>query len=115
MIVTCDKCGCEFTVMLKEEQKKIDGIEVTRTFLECPECGQQYNSFYDSQSTLVLKKQIKKRTEELKTIKNESQYKRKLKDISKKQKRLERETKILENKFIKQKFEEESREQTKTK
>ena len=64
------------------------------------------------QFILVLKKQIKKRTEELKTIKNESQYKRKLKDISKKQKRLERETKILENKFIKQKIEEEARERT---
>ena len=87
MKVTCDRCHKEFNNLLKEKEKQIDGQCIIRTYLECPHCGEQYNVCYDSQSTLVLKKQIRRHTAMLGTIKDENQYRRKLKDIEKKQKR----------------------------
>lgn len=83
--------------MLKEKEKQIDGQCIIRTYLECPHCGEQYDVCYDSQSTLVLKKQIRRHTAMLGTIRDEHQYRRKLKD----QKRLEREMKILQTKYCK--------------
>ena len=83
--------------MLKEKEKQIDGQCIIRTYLECPHCGEQY----DSQSSLVLKKQIRRHTAMLGTIRDEHQYRRKLKDIEKKQKWLEREMKILQTKYCK--------------
>lgn len=101
MKVTCDKCKSEFFNLLKEEQKKIDGKEITCTFIQCPNCGEKYIVCYDDVSTVVLKKQIRKHVEMLKTIKDSKQYESKLKNIKKKQKRLERETKLLEKKYHK--------------
>lgn len=109
MKVTCDRCHKEFDNILKEKEKQIDGQCIIRTYLECPHCGEQYGVCYDSQSTLVLKKQIRRHTAMLGTIRDEHQYRRKLKDIEKKQKRLEREMKILQTKYCKY-FEEEVKE-----
>lgn len=105
MKVTCDRCHKEFNNLLKEQTKQIDGQEIIRTYIECPHCKAQYTVCYDCQSTLVLKKQIRRHTAMLQTIKDENQYRRKLKDIEKKQKRLEREMKVLQTKYSKQ-FEE---------
>ena len=84
---------------MKEETKTIEGQEVIHTFLQCSHCGMVYTVCYDSPSTLVLKKQIRRHTAMLQTIRDEHRYKRKLKDIEKKQKRLEREMKILQSKY----------------
>lgn len=84
---------------MKEETKTIEGQEIIHTFLQCSRCGMIYTVCYDSLSTLVLKKQIRRHTAMLQTIRDEHQYKRKLKDIEKKQKRLEREMKILQSKY----------------
>lgn len=84
---------------MKEETKTIEGQEIIHTFLQCSHCGMIYTVCYDSPSTLVLKKQIRRHTAMLQTIRDEHQYKRKLKDIEKKQKRLEREMKILQSKY----------------
>lgn len=84
---------------MKEETKTIEGQEVIHTFLQCSHCGMIYTVCYDSPSTLVLKKQIRRHTAMLQTIRDEQQYKRKLKDIEKKKKRLEREMKILQSKY----------------
>ena len=99
MKVTCDRCHKEFNNLLKEETKTIEGQEIIHTFLQCSHCGMIYTVCYDSPSTLVLKKQIRRHTAMLQTIRDEHQYKRKLKDIEKKQKRLEREMKILQSKY----------------
>lgn len=87
--------------MLKEKEKQIDGQSVIRTYLQCPHCGAQYSVCYDSLSTIVLKKQIRRHTAMLRTIRDEHQYRRKLKDIEKKQRRLGREMKILQTKYCK--------------
>lgn len=87
--------------MLKEKEKQIDGQSVIKTYLQCPYCGTQYDVCYDSPSTLALKKQIRKHTAMLGTIRDENQYKRKAKDIEKKKRRLEREMKILQTKYYK--------------
>lgn len=92
--------------MLKEEEKQIGGQVVIRTYYECPECGAQYNICYDSPATLTLKKQIRKHTESLKTIRDANKYWKELKDIKKKQKRLEREMGILKTKYEKEFLEE---------
>lgn len=84
---------------MKEETKTIEGQEIIHTFLQCSHCGIIYTVCYDSPSTLVLKKQICRHTAMLQTIRDEHQYKRKLKDIEKKRKRLEREMKILQSKY----------------
>lgn len=86
---------------MKEETKTIEGQEIIHTFLQCSHCGMVYTVCYDSPSTLVLKKQIRRHTAVLQTIRDEHQYKRKLKDIEKRQKRLEREMKILQAKYCK--------------
>ena len=99
MKVTCDRCHKEFNNLLKEETKTIEGQEVIHTFLRCSHCGMVYTVGYDSPSTLVLKKQIRRHTATLQTIRDVHRYKRKLKDIEKKQKRLEREMKILQSKY----------------
>ena len=84
---------------MKEETKTIEGQEIIHTFLQCSHCGMIYTVCYDSPSTLVLKKQIRRHTAMLQTIRDEHRYKRKIKDIEKKQKRLEREMKILQSKY----------------
>ena len=84
---------------MKEETKTIEGQEIIHTFLQCSHCGMVYTVCYDSPSTLVLKKQIRRHTAMLQTIRDEYRYKKKLKDIEKKQKRLEREMKILQSKY----------------
>nr|DAP60049.1 MAG TPA: zinc finger domain protein [Caudoviricetes sp.] len=88
--------------MLKQEQKVVDNTEVTKTFIQCPFCGVRFGAYYDTQSTLVLKKQIRKHTAKLQMIRDEHQYKKELKAVEKKQKRLERETRILETKYNKE-------------
>ena len=98
-MITCDKCRREFYSLLKEETKKIDGQEITRTYFECPHCGEQYNVCYDSQSTLALKKQIRKNVEDIKTIRDQKKYYEKQQIIKKKQRRLEREMRILQTKY----------------
>lgn len=69
------------------------------TYLQCPGCGAMYTVCYDTPSTLVLKKQIRKHTAMLQTIRDENHYKKKLKEIEKKKKRLGREMKILQSKY----------------
>ena len=69
--------------------------------MECPHCKQQYVICYDSHSTLVLKKQIRRIVSSLKMITNEGEYKRSLKKVEKKQNRLKREMDKLETKYNK--------------
>lgn len=88
--------------MLKQEQKIVNNTEVIKTFIECPFCCERFGAYYDTQSTLVLKKQIRKHIAKLQTIRDEHQYKKELKAVEKKQKRLERETRILETKYNKE-------------
>lgn len=102
MKVTCDRCHEEFYNVLKEQNKKVDGMNITRTFIECPNCGAQYTCYYDSQSTIVLKKQIRKQVSMLNEITDEKKREKKLKEIKKKQNRLSREEKILQTKFEKE-------------
>lgn len=102
MKVTCDKCHKEFDLTLKQEQKIVGNTEVTKTFIECPFCNEKFDAYYDTQSTLVLKKQIRKHIAKLQIIRDEHQYKREMKAVEKKQKRLERETRILEAKYSKE-------------
>ena len=61
MIVTCDKCHKPIDILLKEEEKAVEGQNIVRTYMECPYCKKQYDISYDSQSTLVLKKQIRRK------------------------------------------------------
>lgn len=66
MKVTCDKCQISFYPMIKEENKQVGKQNITRTFLVCPNCGKQYDSYYDNQKTLILKKTNKKSTSKCK-------------------------------------------------
>lgn len=99
MIVTCDKCHKPIDILLKEEEKAVEGQNIIRTYMECPYCKKQYDISYDSQSTLVLKKQIRRKQYALGTIKDEKQYNRELRGISKRKNRLDREMKILQSKY----------------
>lgn len=102
MKVTCDKCQISFYPMIKEENKQVGKQNITRTFLVCPNCGKQYDCYYDNQKTLILKKQIRK----LLVIKpeadtNETNELRILKGIEKKRKQLEKEERILQTLYNK--------------
>lgn len=102
MKVTCDKCQISFYPMIKEENKQVGKQNITRTFLVCPNCGKQYDCYYDNQKTLILKKQIRK----LLVIKpeadtNETNELRILKCIEKKRKQLEKEERILQTLYNK--------------
>ena len=88
--------------MLKEQRKTLDGVEVTKTYVECPYCKSQFNAYFDTQATLVLKKQIRKHMAKLQTIKDNHQYLKEEKAIEKKQRRLGRETNILFAKYNKE-------------
>lgn len=101
MKVTCDSCGKDFYNLVKQETKHIDGNEIIHTYIQCPNCKTKYSICYDDISTLVLKKQIRKHTRLLGCIKDKKQYDEKVKDVRKKQNRLERETNILEAKYHK--------------
>ena len=57
--MTCDKCQISFYPMIKEENKQVGKQNITRTFLECPNCGKQYDSYYDNQKTGKLKQKVK--------------------------------------------------------
>ena len=74
MKVTCDKCHKEFDLTLKQEQKIVDNTEVTKTFIECPFCNEKFGAYYDTQSTIVLKKQIRKHVAKLQTIAADCMY-----------------------------------------
>ena len=97
--MTCDKCQISFYPMIKEENKQVGKQNITRTFLECPNCGKQYDSYYDNQKTLTLKKQIRK----LLAIKPEAETNelRILKGIEKKRRQLEKEERILQTLYNK--------------
>lgn len=102
MKVTCDKCQISFYPMIKEENKQVGKQNITRTFLVCPNCGKQYDCYYDNQKTLILKKQIRK----LLVIKpeaetNETNELRILKGIEKKRRQLEKEERILQTLYNK--------------
>ena len=85
--------------MLKEQTKTIEGHEIIRTYMECPKCKEQYDICYDDMETLALKKQIRKETTKLKSVRNESKYREELKKIEKKQKRLKHANMILQSKY----------------
>lgn len=86
---------------MKEDTKQIEGNEIIHTYSQCPDCKTKYSVCFDNTSTIVLKKQIRKQIALLRTIKDSKQYEKKLKDIKKRQRRLERETKMLETKYHK--------------
>lgn len=108
--VICNKCDKEFDNLLKQETKEVEGVEITHTYLQCPNCGEVYTVCYDSIATIVLKKQIRKCVVALQTIKDNRRYEQKLKEIKKKQNRLERETNILQSKYCKYFVEKEKKE-----
>ena len=49
--MTCDKCQISFYPMIKEENKLVGKLNIERTFIVCPNCGKQYDSYYDNQKT----------------------------------------------------------------
>lgn len=82
--------------MIKEENKQVGKQNITRTFLVCPNCGKQYDSYYDNQKTLILKKQIRKALANANAETNETNKERILKGIEKKKKQLKKEERILQ-------------------
>lgn len=84
--------------MLKEQTKTVEGHEIFRTYMECPKCRAQYDICYDDMQTLSLKKQIKKETKRLQSLRN-SKYARALQKVKEKQKRLEHANIILQSKY----------------
>ena len=101
MKVTCDKCQISFYPMIKEENKQVGKQNITRTFLVCPNCGKQYDSYYDNQKTLILKKQIRKATANINSETNETEKARFLKGIEKKKRQLQKEERILQTLYNK--------------
>lgn len=101
MKVTCDKCQISFYPMIKEENKQVGKQNITRTFLVCPNCGKQYDSYYDNQKTLILKKQIRKATANMNRETNETEKARFLKGIEKKKRQLQKEERILQTLYNK--------------
>ena len=100
--MTCDKCQISFYPMIKEENKQVGKQNITRTFLVCPNCGKQYDCYYDNQKTLILKKQIRKALAiKPRAETNETNELRILKGIEKKRKQLEKEERILQTLYNK--------------
>ena len=87
--------------MIKEENKQVGKQSITRTFLVCPNCGKQYDSYYDNQKTLILKKQIRKALVNANAETNETNKERILKGIEKKKKQLKKEERILQTLYNK--------------
>ena len=87
--------------MIKEENKQVGKQNITRTFLVCPNCGKQYDSYYDNQKTLILKKQIRKALANVSVETNETNKERILKGIEKKKKQLKKEERILQTLYNK--------------
>ena len=87
--------------MIKEENKQVGKQNITRTFLVCPNCGKQYDSYYDNQKTLILKKQIRKALVNASVETNETNKERILKGIEKKKKQLKKEERILQTLYNK--------------
>lgn len=87
--------------MIKEENKQVGKQNITRTFLVCPNCGKQYDSYYDNQKTLILKKQIRKALANASVETNETNKERILKGIEKKKKQLKKEERILQTLYSK--------------
>ena len=87
--------------MIKEENKQVGKQNITRTFLVCPNCGKQYDSYYDNQKTLILKKQIRKATASASVETNETEKARFLKGIEKKKRQLQKEERILQTLYNK--------------
>lgn len=87
--------------MIKEENKQVGKQNITRTFLVCPNCGKQYDSYYDNQKTLILKKQIRKAFANANAETNETNKERILKGIEKKKKQLKKEERILQTLYNK--------------
>ena len=87
--------------MIKEENKQVGKQNITRTFLVCPNCGKQYDSYYDNQKTLILKKQIRKAFANASVETNETNKERILKGIEKKKKQLKKEERILQTLYNK--------------
>ena len=87
--------------MIKEENKQVGKQNITRTFLVCPNCGKQYDSYYDNQRTLILKKQIRKALANASVETNETNKERILKGIEKKKKQLKKEERILQTLYNK--------------
>lgn len=67
----------------------------------CPNCGKQYDSYYDNQKTLILKKQIRKAFANANAETNETNKERILKGIEKKKKQLKKEERILQTLYNK--------------
>lgn len=101
MKVTCDKCQISFYPMIKEENKQVGEQNITRTFLVCPNCGKQYDCYYDNQKTLILKKQIGKALESARVETNKANELRILKGIEKKKRQLKKEERILQTLYNK--------------
>jgi DNA-directed RNA polymerase subunit M/transcription elongation factor TFIIS len=99
--VTCDKCQISFYPMIKEENKQVGKQNITRTFLVCPNCGKQYDSYYDNQKTLILKKQIRKATANMNSETNETEKARFFNGIEKKKRQLQKEERILQTLYNK--------------
>lgn len=95
MKVTCDKCQISFYPMIKEENKQVGKQNITRTFLVCPNCGKQYDSYYDNQKTLILKKQIRKAFANASVETNETNKERILKGADSNRKQIEKKKKQL--------------------
>lgn len=81
---------------LKQETKVTSNCEsITKTFLRCNFCSSVYTVCYDNTKTKILKQTIKTRVEELNKIIIPEQRVKKMKQIEKLQKMLEKENNRL--------------------
>lgn len=80
----------------------IDGQQIIRTYMECPNCKRRYNVCFDNNSTLVKKKQIRMQTKMLQKVRDLEQREQKKLELEKRKRNVLRETKILRMKYERQ-------------
>jgi len=56
--IICDECGKSFALQLKTELLEAGKEFITRYFLKCPKCGEEYTSFYENEKSKDLKEKI---------------------------------------------------------
>jgi len=56
--IICDECGKSFALQLKTELLKVKEEFITRYYLKCPKCGEEYTSFYENDKCRELKEKI---------------------------------------------------------
>jgi len=98
MFVKCDSCSKKFK--FKNPKKRKINDQISEIYFECPNCGEEFHSYYENEKVRELMIDSRKLQNKLKQDITKSKFDSLIEKIKYNKKRIDKEQKFIEKKGI---------------